>query len=353
MTVKIPRAIRWRGDAVRIIDQTLLPNEYREIDLVSLDEVVEAIKSLRVRGAPAIGIAGAMGLVASLKGSLELRPDDFREKIRVHAGAFVDARPTGANLAWAVDRVVGSAEADPRTTSEEVWKRMRDEATAILEEDQAMCRAIGEHGMALVQGGATVLTHCNAGALATGGMGTALAPLYAAAESGIKLKVIATETRPLLQGSRLTTWELSRAGVDVTLITDGSAAAAMGRLGVDLVIVGADRIVANGDVANKIGTYMLAIAAAHHRVPFYVAAPTSTFDMTLESGAHIPIEERGAGEVSHGFGRQTAPEEVAVYTPAFDVTPAEMIAGIVTERGIFRPPYEESLKILQQERREK
>ncbi len=337
MPIEIPRAVRWQEDQVRIIDQTLLPGTYREIHLVEVDDVVEAIQSLRVRGAPAIGIAGALGLAASLKPHLDEPADAFRGRLARHAGRIREARPTAANLTWAIDRLLARAKQAANASNEELWAVLRDEGLAILEEDRAMCRGIGEHGLALLSDGATLLTHCNTGALATGGIGTAMAPVYLAAEKGMGVRVLATETRPLLQGARLTAWELSRIGVDVTVLTDGMAAAAMRELEVDLVMVGADRIVANGDVANKIGTYGLAIAARHHGIPFYVAAPSSTFDFTLKSGAEVPIEQRGADEVRRGFGLQTAPDEVAVYSPAFDVTPAELIAGIVTEKGIFEP----------------
>ena len=353
MSIEIPRAVRWHGDSVRIIDQTLLPTEYREVDLVQIDDLVEAIRALRVRGAPAIGIAGAMGLVASLKPYLDLSEPELRARLMRHADQLRAARPTGANLKWAVDRVAALATELPAATNVELWRKMRAEATAILEEDREMCRQIGEHGLPLLDQGSTVLTHCNAGALATGGIGTALAPLYLAAERGLRVKIVATETRPLLQGSRLTAWELGRAGLDVTLVADGAAAAAMHRLGVNVVIVGADRIVANGDVANKIGTYALAIAAAHHGIPFYVAAPTSTFDLTLSSGEEIRIEKRAAEELSRGFGRQTAPDDVAVFSEAFDVTPARLIAGLITEKGIFRPPYRESLAALSESRKKR
>jgi methylthioribose-1-phosphate isomerase len=337
VSIEIPRAVRWHNDAVRIIDQTRLPGEYQEIDLVDLDEVVEAIRSLRVRGAPAIGIAGAMGLVASLKAHLGLPPAGFRARLEEHAALIRRARPTAANLAWAVDRLTSLADRMSDASSAELWAALRAEATAILAEDREMCRRIGEHGLRLLRDGMAVLTHCNAGALATGGVGTALAPIYLAAERGWSVRVLATETRPLLQGSRLTAWELGRAGVDVTLLTDGAAAAAMKRLGVDLVLVGADRIVASGDVANKIGTYGLAIAARHHGIPFYVAAPSSSFDFSLSSGEEIPIEQRGGDEVRHGFGRQTAPADVSVYAAAFDVTPAGLVTGIITEKGVFDP----------------
>ena len=337
MAIEIPRAVRWHDDAVRIIDQTLLPGEYREIDLTDVEDVVEAIQALRVRGAPAIGIAGALGLVASLKPHLILPQAEFQDRLLQNARRIREARPTAVNLAWAIDRLLSLRNQRPGASNEEAWEDLRSQAIAILDEDREMCRRIGEHGVALLREGATVLTHCNAGALATGGMGTALAPVYVAAERGLKVRVLADETRPLLQGSRLTAWEMDRAGIEVMILTDNMAAFAMKELDVDLVIVGADRIAANGDVANKIGTYGLAIAAHHHGVPFYVAAPSSTFDFELASGDEIPIESRGPEEVRSGFGRRTAPENVEAYNPAFDVTPAGLIAGIITEEGIFEP----------------
>jgi methylthioribose-1-phosphate isomerase len=335
--IDVPRAVRWHDGAVRIIDQTLLPGRFVELDLVGVDEVIEAIQRLRVRGAPAIGIVGAMGLVASLASHTEASPSEFRARLAENAARLRSARPTAVNLAWAVDRLVALADRLRDTANPELWASMQAEALAILDEDRAMCRRIGENGLTLLRPGATVLTHCNAGALATGGIGTALAPIYVAAERELAVRVLATETRPLLQGSRLTAWELARAGVDVTVLPDNAAAAAMAQLGVDLVLVGADRIVANGDVANKIGTYGLAVAARHHGIPFYVAAPSSTLDFGLASGTEIPIEQRGAEEVRSGFGRRTAPESVTVYNAAFDVTPAELIDGIITEAGIFEP----------------
>jgi methylthioribose-1-phosphate isomerase len=336
-TIDVPRAVRWHDDAVRIIDQTLLPGEYREIDLIEVDALVEAIQALRVRGAPAIGIAAAMGLVASLKPHLDLSESEFRDRLADHALRIRVARPTAVNLAWAVDRLLAVADEMGGASNKEVWDRLYSEATAILEEDRSMCRSIGEYGVGLLSEGTAVLTHCNAGALATGGMGTALAPVYVAAERGLGVRVLADETRPLLQGSRLTAWELGRAGIQVAILTDNMAAFAMKEGRVDIVVVGADRIAANGDVANKIGTYGLAIAARHHGIPFYVAAPSSTFDFDLASGDEIPIEQRGAEEVRSGFGRQTAPGDVDTYSPAFDVTPADLITGIITEEGIFDP----------------
>jgi methylthioribose-1-phosphate isomerase len=338
--IETPRAVRWHDGAVRIIDQTLLPGEFREIDLVTVDEIDEAIRSLRVRGAPAIGVAAALGLVASLATHLALPPQHLCTRLAEHAERLRAARPTAVNLGWAIDRLLARAARAARhapAASRELWEALRDEALAILEEDRAMCRRIGEHGAGLLRPGATVLTHCNAGALATAGIGTALAPIYVALERGVRVRVLVTETRPLLQGARLTAWELGRAGVEVTVITDGMAAAVMRDPGVDLVLVGADRIAASGDVANKIGTYGLAIAARHHGVPFYVAAPSSTLDLSCATGAEIPIEQRLPDEVRSGLGRLTTPADAAVLNPAFDVTPAALIAGIITERGIVRP----------------
>jgi len=337
------QAVRWApGGAVRIIDQRRLPASCVELELRTVDEVCDAIATLAVRGAPAIGITGAMGLAAALDAH---RDDDlatFVERLRAYAGRIRGTRPTAVNLPWAIDRMVRCANvgvsngaAEPRGLLE----LLRAEATAILAEDRAMCARIGAHGLPLVPDGARVLTHCNAGALATGGIGTALAPLYCAAAAGRQVEVLVDETRPLLQGSRLTAWELSRAGIPVTVLADSMAASLM-RVGrVDLCIVGADRIAANGDVANKIGTYAVAIAARHHGIPFYVAAPASTFDPETATGESIVIEQRGADEVVRGFGVATAPEGVQVYNPAFDVTPAELVTAIITDRGVHRPPY--------------
>jgi methylthioribose-1-phosphate isomerase len=333
-------AVRWSpsGDAVRIIDQTLLPDRCEERDLRSLDEVCDAIARLAVRGAPAIGIAGAMGLVTSMRPHAGEPPDRFRARLEAHAQRIRDTRPTAVNLGWAVDRLLARA-MDGGGSPAALLARLHEEATALLEEDRAMCRRIGEHGLALLPEGARVLTHCNAGALATGGIGTALAPVYLAAERGRRVEVWADETRPLLQGSRLTAWELSRAGIPVRVIADVAAASLMRAGCVDLVLVGADRIAANGDAANKIGTYALAVLAAHHRIPFYIAAPSSTFDPSLPSGESIVIERRGRDEVARGMGRLTVPDGVAVENPAFDVTPAALITAIVSDRGVHRPPY--------------
>lgn len=334
------QAVRWAPDrnAVRIIDQTMLPARFVERDLETLDEVCTAIATLAVRGAPAIGIAGAMGLVASVATFADDTLAALRARTAVHAHRIVQTRPTAANLAWAVNAVAAVA-AEPAASTADAMAAMRARATALLADDIAMCDRIGALGVSLLADGARVLTHCNAGALATTGIGTALAPIYVAAERGLRVSVLACETRPLLQGARLTAWELSRSGVPVRVITDGSAANAMREGRVDLVIVGADRIAANGDVANKIGTYALAIAARHHGIPFYVAAPWSTFDPAVATGAGIPIEQRGRDEVAQVAGRAIVPNEVPVDNPAFDVTPASLITAIVSDRAVHRPPY--------------
>ena len=336
----MPEAVRWApdGNAVRIIDQRRLPGEFVELDLRTAAEICDAIGTLAVRGAPAIGICGAMGLVTSLHDSVSLGGDEFRNRVRENATVIRSARPTAVNLAWAVDRVLARAIAVDGSNAA-VVAAMRDEATAILEEDREMCRRIGDFGATLLADGARVLTHCNAGALATGGIGTALAPVYAAVDAGRRVTVVADETRPLLQGSRLTAWELSRAGIPVTIIADSMAASVMRAGGVDLCIVGADRIAANGDVANKIGTYGIAVLARHHGIPFYVAAPSSTIDPDTPTGAGITIEQRGSAEITAPFGTPIAPANAGVHNPAFDITPSALVTAIITDRGIFRAPY--------------
>jgi methylthioribose-1-phosphate isomerase len=338
--VDIIQSVRWTEDrrGVRIIDQRLLPGKLVERELRSLGEVCDAIRTLAVRGAPAIGIAGAMGLVAVLAPNETKGHEELLAEARRVGTEIASTRPTAVNLAWALDRVLGAAAASPDTGAT-MLDAMRREATAILEEDRAMCRRIGERGLALLHDGARVVTHCNAGALATGGIGTALAPIYLAKERGWTIEVFVDESRPLLQGSRLTAWELQRAGVPVTVLTDGMAASLMREHGVDLCIVGADRIAANGDVANKIGTYSLAIAARYHDVPFVVAAPTSTMDLATTSGSEIVIEQREPDEVRRIGDVSTAPPGVCAYNPAFYVTPAALISAIVTDRGIHRPPF--------------
>ena len=332
------QAVTWSddGNGVRILDQRLLPGREVYRDLRTVDEVCDAIKTLAVRGAPAIGIAAAMGLALSIRaaarGNLGVALADADGRLR-------GTRPTAVNLARALDRMMKAGLAH-RGNAAAMRTALCDEATRILDEDRAMCRRIGEFGATLIDDGARVLTHCNTGALATGGIGTALAAVYVAVESGKRLEVYADETRPLLQGSRLTAWELQRAGIPVTVLADGAAASLLRDGDVDLCIVGADRIATNGDVANKVGTYPLAIAACRHSVPFYVAAPTSTFDPSTARGGDILIEQRSADEVRRVLDAQTAPANVPVYNPAFDVTPAELISAIVSDRGVHRPPYD-------------
>lgn len=338
--------IRWQGDHVRMIDQTRLPEERVEIEIRTVPEMVEAIKALRIRGAPAIGIAGAMGLVAALRPHRDDEPEAFHEALESYASDLEVARPTAVNLKWAIDRMRAVAGEHDQMAPAALWERLENEALAIYEEDLEMSRRIGEAAQEVIAAHSGILTHCNAGGLATSGLGTALACAYVAHERGKQIRVFADETRPLLQGSRLTAWEMMEAGIDVTVICDDTTAAMMAKGDVDLVIVGADRVAANGDAANKIGTYGVAILAKEHGIPFYVAAPRTTFDFDLKTGAEIPIEQRDPAEVTEGFGRRTAPEGVKVYSPAFDVTPARYIAGFITDAGLLRPPYEETLQIL-------
>lgn len=336
--------VRWVDGGLRIIDQTLLPTEFREIELKTLDQVWEAIRSLRVRGAPAIGVCAAYGILVAIKQQKPASSNDVMRIVSAAAAHLATSRPTAVNLFWALDRMRAVAdEYGPSNSCEALISRLEQEANEIREEDTRRCRAIGEHGAGLIRDGYGVLTHCNAGGLATASYGTALALMFRAHEDGRRFHVFADETRPLLQGSRLTAWELMRAGIDVTIICDNTAAQVMREGRVHLVVVGADRIAANGDTANKIGTYNVALVAKAHKVPFYVAAPLSTFDFNIATGDQIPIELREAAEVTHGFGKQTAPDGAKVYSPAFDVTPADLITGIVTERGILRPPYRQSI----------
>ncbi len=343
-----PRTIQWVGDAdgfVRLIDQTLLPTALEYRDCRTVEEVWEAIKTLRVRGAPAIGVAAAMGTVAGMKNFSDRTRGAYRKRLKDVTDFLRTSRPTAVNLFWALDRMERCVALRAEEESpERLTRRLLDEALAIEEEDRQMCRAIGQAGAALIGEGQGVLTHCNAGGLATADYGTALAVLFAAAEEGRRFRVYADETRPLLQGARLTAWELMRRGLDVTLICDSMAAQVMKEGRVHLVIVGADRIAANGDAANKIGTYGVALLAAAHGIPFYVAAPSNTFDLGLPNGDGIPIEQRDPREVTHGFGRQTAPDGVQVYNPAFDVTPAHLIAALVTEKGLIRPVEEKTIR---------
>lgn len=336
-----PRNIEWVGDAttghLRLLDQTLLPGEVVYLDCRDVQSVWDAIKRLSVRGAPAIGVAAAFGcVIGAQSGSLQQAADHL-----------ATSRPTAVNLFWAVDRMkrIGSQTPDA----------LLAEAKAIHAEDARMCQQIGEHALALIETlvpqatnlkPPAFLTHCNAGALATGGIGTATAPMYVAHQRGLPISVFADETRPLLQGARLTAFELGEAGIDVTLICDGMAGQVLREGKVDVVITGADRIAGNGDAANKIGTYPLAVMARHHNVPFLVAAPSSTFDLTITDGKDIPIELRAAEEITEGFGKRTAPLNVKTYSPAFDVTPAELITAIITERGVIQPVDAEHVRVM-------
>jgi methylthioribose-1-phosphate isomerase len=329
--------IEWTDAGVVMIDQTRLPREQVFVTCRTYREVAEAIRSMVIRGAPAIGVAAAMGVALGVQEGA-----DFEAVCSTLAAT----RPTAVNLFWAIERMRGLRASLDGVERQEMTRRMIQEARQIRLEDIAICRAIGGHGAALVPDGKTVLTHCNAGALATAGYGTALGVIRAAVDAGKQIDVFADETRPFLQGARLTAWELQQDGIPTTLITDNMAGHFLhsGRIG--CVVVGADRIAANGDVANKIGTYSLAVLAKENGVPFYVAAPVSTFDLTLASGDLIPIEQRSAAEVTHLFGMPVAPENIAVANPAFDVTPARYVTAIVCERGVARTPYEESLKRL-------
>jgi methylthioribose-1-phosphate isomerase len=328
-----------------LIDQTLLPEELVVIRCESPEEVRDAIRRLAVRGAPAIGVAGAYGVLLAARPAADGSAEELRERVARAAELLIAARPTAVNLAWAVRRMAAACE-EGGTSAREIYERLEREAKAIEEEDREANRRMGRFGAALVEDGATVLTHCNAGALATVDYGTALGVIYAAAEEGKSISVYADETRPLLQGARLTAWELTQAGIPVTLICDDMAASVMSQGKVDCIIVGADRIAANGDTANKIGTLNLAILARRFVVPFYVAAPLSTVDFDTASGKDIPIEERDAEEVTTFAGKRVAPVGVAVYNPAFDVTPASLIDAIITEEGVAKPPLGSALAAL-------
>ncbi|MGD9719987.1 MAG: S-methyl-5-thioribose-1-phosphate isomerase [Pirellulales bacterium] len=337
----------WFGDLdghLGLIDQTLLPLEVRQLACHDVETVWEAIRSLRVRGAPAIGVAAAYGVCVGLREADESDAGRWFARLQEIIDRLASSRPTAVNLFWALARMQRRAESlRGSATPRDIRAALLAEARAIHEEDRAMCRQIGRYGAELLRDGQGVLTHCNAGGLATSDYGTALAVFFAAQDAGKRLHVYADETRPLLQGARLTTWELQQRGIDVTLICDSMAAQVMREGRVQAVITGADRIAANGDTANKIGTYGVALLAAAHDIPFYVAAPTSTFDLAIADGDLIPIEQRDPREITHGFGRQTAPEGIGVYNPAFDVTPARLIKAIICERGVIEPVTQESI----------
>ena len=336
--------IEWVDGRVRLIDQTLLPNEFKQIYCDDVGAVWEAIKMLRVRGAPAIGVAAALGTVLGVWNSTAESFQEFEVELNRVTDYLATSRPTAVNLFWALDRMKRTANEYQDVEICVLKQHLLQEALAIIAEDQQMCRSIGRYGAELIDDGDTILTHCNAGGLATSDYGTALAVMFAAHDDGKHIHVYADETRPLLQGARLTTWELMNAGIGVTLICDSMAAQVMKEGRIQRGVVGADRIAANGDTANKIGTYSVAILAHRHQIPFYVAAPTSTLDFSLATGDLIPIEERGAEEITEGFGKRTAPDGVEVYSPAFDVTPADLISAIVTEKGIVGPPFDRNLK---------
>ncbi|MBI3400449.1 MAG: S-methyl-5-thioribose-1-phosphate isomerase [Acidobacteria bacterium] len=334
------------GDAVVMIDQRRLPAQELYVRCKTAPEVARAIKTMVIRGAPAIGVAAAFGLALGMRRSAATGTQRFAAEFQKHCDLMASTRPTAVNLFWAIERMKRSLAAGVQAgeSVDQIKDRLDREADRIHDEDVAGCRAMGAFGAEVVPADARILTHCNAGALATAGYGTALGVIRGAVEQGKRVAVFADETRPFLQGARLTAWELVRDGIETTVITDNMSGALMRQKKVDLVVVGADRIAANGDTANKIGTYGVAVLAREHKIPFYVAAPLSTIDLKTRDGDHIPIEERNAREVTHIGGSQMAPAGALVWNPAFDVTPHEYIAGIITERGIFRAPYVDSLK---------
>ncbi|HHW48791.1 MAG TPA: S-methyl-5-thioribose-1-phosphate isomerase [Clostridiaceae bacterium] len=338
--------VKYENGELYILDTTKLPSSLEYVKMNNVEDCFNAIRALKVRGAPAIGVAAAYALVLSSKVARKTSFQEFYEDFRKDKEYLAKSRPTAVNLFWALDRIDAKVIENKDRSISEICKLIEREADLIKQEDIMMCRKIGEHGLTLLKDGMGILTHCNAGVLATSKYGTAVAPIYLAKERGMNIKVFADETRPLLQGARLTAYELYHSGVDVTLICDNMAATVMKNKWVQAVFVGCDRVAANGDTANKIGTYNLAVLAKYHNIPFYVLGPTSTIDMNIPDGSAIPIEERDKKEIIFGFGCQTAPEDVNVYNPAFDVTPNELITGIVTEKGIIKPPFKENLKKL-------
>lgn len=343
------KTVEWTNEGIRMIDQRLLPNEEKYLMLRSWEEVAEAIKKMVVRGAPAIGVSAAMGLALGASQSVGMSVADLEDDFSYMCQMMSQTRPTAVNLFWAIERMRDTLRREKTTTDDtkKIKARLIEEALAIFQEDIDSNRAIGQFGADLIADGDTILTHCNAGALATAGdYGTALGVIRGARDAGKRVAVIADETRPFLQGLRLTAWELAKDNIPVTVITDNMAGHVMKTGKVDAVVVGADRIAANGDAANKIGTYMVAVLAKKHDIPFYVAAPISTLDLSLKSGDEIPIEERDSKEVTHIREQQLAPDGVNVQNPAFDVTPNDLIAAIITDKGIARAPYTESLRSL-------
>jgi methylthioribose-1-phosphate isomerase len=346
MTTPFLQSVSYKNGVLTILDQTKLPNVTEFIKINKIEDAWDAIKQLKVRGAPAIGIAAAYGLLLGINQVKEDTFGAFYEKFEQHSDYLATSRPTAVNLFWALDRMNARVLKEKSQPISTIKKALEEEAHLIRKEDEEVCRSIGEHALTLFHNGIGVLTHCNPGGIATAKYGTALAPIYLAKEKGWDIKVFADETRPLLQGSRLTTWELQQAGIDVTLITDSAAAMVMSKGWVQAVIVGCDRVAANGDVANKIGTYAVALLAKAHGIPFYVAAPLSTIDLATATGKEIPIEERSPKEITEGFGTITAPKGVNVFNPAFDVTPSELITAIITEKGIIKGNYKEELPML-------
>ncbi len=340
----LPRAVSWDNRALHLLDQRRLPQERLLIRCHGIEDVYEGIQKLAVRGAPAIGIAAAYGLLVGLFDN-KLSLTALKEKLAERAEYLISSRPTAVNLPWAVNRMMTVASGEFADT-EKLLARLEQEAIAIHQEDIKACHQIGDHGVSLVRQYPNVLTHCNAGSLAVSELGTALAPIYRAYEEGVKIHVFVDETRPLLQGARLTAFELQSVGVDCTLITDSMAAHMMALGAVDMVLVGADRVAVNGDVANKIGTLNIAILCGYFDIPFYVACPVSTIDAHTATGMDINIEQRNSVEVTHIMGEQVAPDGVNVANPAFDVTPANLIAGIITEKRLVLPPYDDNLKAL-------
>lgn len=339
----IPAVLNEQKDKLVIIDQTLLPNKELYLELDTKDSIFEAIKKLRVRGAPAIGVAAAFGLYVCMNRSEANTIEAFRAEFEETRDYLASSRPTAVNLFWALDRMTKRFEKEADQSIEDIKLALLEESEAVLKEDQEMGIAIGKYGLELLKPGMGLLTHCNAGGIATSGFGTALAPMYLGHEAGYDFKVFADETRPLLQGSRLTAYELYKAGVDVTVICDSMASIVMKEGKIDAVLVGCDRIAANGDTANKIGTSGVAILAKEYGIPMYILGPTSTIDMETQTGKDIEIELRDSAEIGFGFGSRTAPEEVKAYNPAFDVTDAQYITAIITEKGIVKPPYKENI----------
>lgn len=343
-TLNIPPSIQWKNQRLSFIDQTLLPHQCTIIEQHSIKDVWHAIHHLQVRGAPAIGVAAAYGLCVGLKDKQKLERHAFIKEAQQQAAYLDSSRPTAVNLSWALKRMLQCILKHQAKPSTDIYAELIHEAENIHQEDQQLCLAMGQHGLELIKENMSILTHCNAGALATSGIGTATAPMYTAHQKGIAFKVFADETRPLLQGARLTAWELQQAGIDITLITDNMAAHMMSKKKIDLIIVGTDRVAANGDVANKIGTLGVAILAQYFNIPFYVACPSSTIDLSCPTGKDIPIEERKTTEVSQLASVEIAPKGIAIANPAFDVTPHHLVHGLITEKGIIKAPYDRNLK---------